>query len=73
VLVGDGIVLWQFRIVQSEAEQLNVYDEEFATILRVYSDLLKFRDTLESVANEKNAQRRASKDKVDICSENFLD
>ena len=57
MLAADGIVLWQFRLVQSEAERLNVYDEEFATVLRVYSDLLKFRDTLESVANEKNASR----------------
>ena len=56
MLAGDVIVIWQFQVVQAEAERLNQYDEEFATVLRVYSDLLKFRDTLESLANEKNSQ-----------------
>jgi PAS domain S-box-containing protein len=56
-LAGDVIVLWQFRIVQKQAERLNQYDEELVTVLRVHSDLLKFRDTLESLANAKNAGR----------------
>jgi PAS domain S-box-containing protein len=57
MLAGDVIVLWQFHIVQAQAERLNEYDEELVTVLRVHSDLLKFRDTLESLANAKNAER----------------
>jgi PAS domain S-box-containing protein len=57
MLVGDIIVLWQFHIVQAQAERLNEYDEELVTVLHVHSDLLKFRDTLESLANAKNAER----------------
>src|ERR1700678_573399 len=56
MLAGDVIVLWQFHTVQAQAERLNEYDEELVTVLRVHSDLLKFRDTLESLANEKNAE-----------------
>ena len=56
-LAGDVIVLWQFHIVQAQAERLDKYDEELVTVLRVHSDLLKFRDTLESLANAKNAER----------------
>src|SRR6202044_3640067 len=41
----------------AQAERLNEYDEELVTVLRVHSDLLKFRDTLESLANAKNAER----------------
>ena len=56
-LAGDVIVLWQFHIVQTQAERLNEYDEELVTVLRVHSDMLRFRDTLESVANEKSSER----------------
>ena len=57
MLVGDVIVLWQFHVVQAQAERLNQYDEELVTVLRVHSDLLKFRDALESLANAKNSER----------------
>ncbi|MGD0513544.1 MAG: ATP-binding protein [Terriglobales bacterium] len=56
-LAGDVIVLWQFRVVQAQAERLNQYDEELVTVLRVHSDLLKFRDTLEALASARNAER----------------
>jgi hypothetical protein len=57
MLVGDVIVLWQFHIVQAQAERLNEYDEELVTVLRVHSDLLKFRDAVESLTNAKDAER----------------
>ena len=57
MLAGDVIVLWQFHIVQVQAEQLNEYDEELVTVLRVHLDLLNFRDTLETLANTRNAER----------------
>jgi PAS domain S-box-containing protein len=57
MLAGDLIVLWQFHIVQAQAERLNEYDEESVTVVRVQSDMLKFRDTLESLANARNSER----------------
>jgi len=57
MLAGDVIVLWQFHIVQVQAGRLNEYDEELVTVLRVRSDMFKFRDTLESLANARNAER----------------
>ena len=56
-LAGDVVVLWQFHIIQAQAERLDAYDDELVTVLRVHSDLLKFRDTLESLANAKDAER----------------
>ncbi|MGA2695191.1 MAG: ATP-binding protein [Terriglobales bacterium] len=56
MLAGDVMVLWQFHIVQAQAERLNQYDEELVTVLRVHSDVLKFRDTLESLANARNSE-----------------
>jgi PAS domain S-box-containing protein len=55
MFAGDVIVLWQFHIVQAQAERLDEYDEELVAVLRVHSDLLKFRDTLESLASAKNS------------------
>ena len=66
MLVGDVIVLWQFHIVQAQAGRLNEYDEELVTVLRVHSDLLKFRDAVESLANARDAERL----KVEIQSMN---
>jgi len=57
MVAGDVIVLWQFHIVQAQAERLDEYDDELVTVLRVHSDVLKFRDTLESSANAKNSAR----------------
>src|SRR5580704_2313966 len=57
MLAGDAIVLWQFHIVRAQAERLDEYDEELVTVLRVHSDMLKFRDTLESLANARDAKR----------------
>jgi PAS domain S-box-containing protein len=57
MLAGDVIVLWQFHIVQAQAGRLNEYDEELVTVLRVRSDMFKFRDTLESLASARNAER----------------
>jgi PAS domain S-box-containing protein len=57
MLVGDVIVLWQFHVVRAQAERLSQYDEELVTVLHVHSDLLKFRDALESLANAKNTER----------------
>ncbi len=56
VLAGDVIVLWQFHVVHAQVERLNEYDEELVTVSRVYSDMLKFRDTLESLASARNSE-----------------
>jgi PAS domain S-box-containing protein len=57
MFAGDAIVLGQFHLVQAQAERLDEYDEELVAVLRVHSDLLKLRDTLESLANAKDSER----------------
>ena len=52
-LAGDVIVLWQFHTVRVQTGRLNEYDEELVSVRRVHSDLLRFRDTLEALANAK--------------------
>ncbi len=60
MVAGDVIVLWQFHIVQAQAARLDEYDEELVAVLRVHSDMLKFRDTLESLAHGRNSERLKS-------------
>jgi PAS domain S-box-containing protein len=57
MFAGDIIVLWQFQIVQAQAERLNENDEELVTVLRVHSDMLNLRDALESLANARDSER----------------
>ena len=57
MFAGDVIVLWQFRIVQAQAARLDEFDEELVTVLRIHSDVLKLRDTLESLVNARNSDR----------------
>src|SRR5580700_9553952 len=57
MFAGDVIVLWQFHIVQAQAERLDEYDAELVTVSRVHSDVLKLRDTLESLANARDSER----------------
>ena len=54
---GDVAVLWQFHLIRAEAQRLNTYDDELVTVLRVHSDMLNFRDELESLADAKNSDR----------------
>jgi PAS domain S-box-containing protein len=57
MFAGDVIVLWQFHIVQAQAARLDEFDEELVTVLRIHSDVLKLRDTLESLVNARNSDR----------------
>src|SRR6204780_857355 len=57
MFAGDVIVLWQFRIVQAQAARLDEFDEDLVTVLRIHSDVLKLRDTLESLVNARNSDR----------------
>src|ERR1700683_1953721 len=65
MFAGDVIVLWQFRIVQAQAARLDEFDEELVTVLRIHSDVLKLRDTLESLGNgRKSNSRQAEQQKT---------
>ena len=57
MFAGDVIVLWQFHIVQAQAARLDEFDEELVAVLRVHTDVLKLRDTLESLVNARNSDR----------------
>lgn len=60
MFAGDAVVLWQFQIAQLQAERLKDYNEELVSVLRVHANLLAFHDTLEGIADDKDAGRLVS-------------
>ena len=50
---GDVAVLWQFHLIRAEAQRLNTYDDELATVLRVHSDMLNFVTNLSRLRTQR--------------------
>src|ERR1700740_2754797 len=57
MLVADAIILWQFHIVRTNAERLNVEDQKRVAVLRVHTSMLTFHDRLDGLANTEDADR----------------
>ena len=55
MLVADGVVLWQFRVVSSQAGRLRDIDEARIAILRVHTGLLAFHERLDALADSEDA------------------
>lgn len=59
MLMGDAVILWQFRVVRVHAERLNGIDQKLTALLRVHASLLVFHDRLEALAQSEDAERLA--------------
>src|SRR5579859_3057224 len=57
MLVADAIILWQFHIVRTNAEHLNVADQKRVAVLRVHTSMLAFHDRLDGLADAEDANR----------------
>src|SRR6201998_546641 len=57
MLVADAIILWQFHIVRTNAERLNVVDQKRIAVLRVHTSMLAFHDQLDGLADAEDAER----------------
>jgi PAS domain S-box-containing protein len=57
MLVADAIILWQFHIVRTNAERLNVVDRKRVAVLRVHTSMLAFHDRLDGLADAEDADR----------------
>ena len=56
VMLGvDAVALWQFHLVNAQAERLNAIDQKLVTLLRVHTSLLEFYAGLEALAQTENA------------------
>ena len=55
MLVADAVVLWQFRVVSSQAGRLSDIDQARIAVLRVHTGLLAFHDRLDALADSEDA------------------
>jgi PAS domain S-box-containing protein len=54
MLAADAIVLWQFRVVTSQAARLSNIDEARIAVLRLHTGLLAFHDRLDALADSED-------------------
>ncbi len=55
--VGTGILLWQSRVMRTQANRLKEMDEQFMEVQRVRSLVLSFRNESEQVVRARNLAR----------------
>ena len=54
MLAADAVVLWQFRVVTSQAARLSDIDQARIAVLRVHTSLLAFHDRLDALADSED-------------------
>ena len=54
MLAADAVVLWQFRVVTSQAARLSDIDQARIAVLRVHTGLLAFHDRLDALADSED-------------------
>jgi PAS domain S-box-containing protein len=55
--VGTGILLWQSRVMRSQANRLEEMDEQFMEVQRVHALVLSFRNESEQLVKTRNLAR----------------
>jgi PAS domain S-box-containing protein len=55
MLVGNGVLLWQFHQARAEAEFLSGIDQELIAVLQAHVDLMSFYERLDVLAHSENA------------------
>jgi formate hydrogenlyase transcriptional activator len=57
MLAGNGVLLWQFRLVRLQQEHLTALDQQLIAVLRAHSGLLSFYEKLDAFAHTEDADR----------------
>jgi DNA-binding NtrC family response regulator/PAS domain-containing protein len=57
MLVGNGVLLWQFHLIRAQVERLNGVNEELIEVLRVHTSLLSVYDRLGVLARSEDSAR----------------
>ena len=55
MLGADAVVLWQFHLVETQADRLKSIDQKLITLLRVHTSLQEFYAGLEALAHTEDA------------------
>ena len=55
MVAADAVVLWQFHVVNAQAERLNDIDRKLAAVLRAHAGVLTFYAGLEALAQTEDA------------------
>ncbi len=70
MLLGDTLAMLEFERVESSAQHLNQADQKSLAIMRVYLDVVTFRETLTDLANDQNPREFVSR--AAFLRDNFL-
>src|SRR5580704_16129829 len=70
MIVGDAIAVLQFERVETRAARFYQADQKSLAIMRVYLDVVSFRDTLTGLAHDQNPHEFASR--ATALRDNFL-
>src|SRR5258705_9146857 len=54
MLAADAVVLWQFKVVSTQAGRLGEIDQARIAVLRVHTGLLVFHDRLDALADSED-------------------
>ena len=54
MLTGNGVLLWQFQLVRSQAERLRGVDEKLIAVLQAHTDLMTFYETLDALSHSED-------------------
>jgi PAS domain S-box-containing protein len=57
MLMGNGVLLWQLRLISAQVERLNGVNEELIEVLRVHTDLLSANERLGAAARSEDSGR----------------
>jgi PAS domain S-box-containing protein len=57
MLMGNGVLLWQLRLISAQVERLNGVNEELIEVLRVHTDLLSANQRLGAAARSEDSGR----------------
>jgi transcriptional regulator with PAS, ATPase and Fis domain/HAMP domain-containing protein len=57
MLVGNGVLLWEFHLIRAQVERLNGVNEELIEVLRVHTGLLSVYDRLGVLARSEDSAR----------------
>jgi signal transduction histidine kinase len=57
ILGGNGLVIWQFHLVQSQTDRLTGANQQLAAVLQLQVSLLRFHQRLDDLARSGDANR----------------
>ena len=60
MLIGNGLLLWQSHVMQTEASYMNAIEEQFIEVLRVHDFLLSFQKRFNELAESRSVARLQS-------------